>query len=174
MPRILGYAFNPLSIYFCHDRTGSLAALVYEVHNTFGERHSYTVSVWPRADGTYRHRHAKQFHVSPFMAMDMAYDFRVSLQPDHALTVAIAGSDANGAVIQAVLQAEQRPLTDRQLFRLLATHRLMTLKVIAAIHWQALRLWRKGIRLHPHPGQVLPAVSGNAQTTREKTAHARL
>ena len=151
LPRILGYAFNPLSVFFCRDAEGVLRAIVYEVHNTFGERHGY---VLPAAGpGTVAHGTAKAFHVSPFLGMDMSYAFRVH-PPDGRVSVAIRGEDAEGPVIVAALAAERRPLSDGALARMLAAYPLMTLKVTAAIHWHALRMLLRGFRVHRHPGRA--------------------
>lgn len=148
-PRVLGYQFNPLSIYFCHRRDGELAATVYEVHNTFGERHSYCLAAQADSSGVVRQSRDKKFYVSPFMGMDMRYDFRV-MPPGETLTVAIAGSEQGQPLLNAVLQAERQELNDRRLASLLVTHPLVTLKVIAAIHYEAVRLWWKGLTIHPH------------------------
>jgi DUF1365 family protein len=150
MPRVLGYGFNPLSIYFCHDRSGALAVIVYQVHNTFGERHSYLIPVDGGASADVRQRCAKTFYVSPFIAMDMTYDFHVGA-PNERLTVAIRVADRDGMLMVAALAGMRRPLTDGALLRLLFSHPLLTLKVTAAIHWHALRLWWKGIPLYPRP-----------------------
>ncbi|MBV9843007.1 MAG: DUF1365 domain-containing protein [Sphingomonadaceae bacterium] len=149
MPRILGFAFNPLSVYFCHRRDDTLAAIVYEVNNTFGERHSYLL---PAAAATLPIRHAtrKTFHVSPFMAMDMAYAFRVT-PPGGDLAIAITGSDRAGPLITAALRAERRPLDDRQLLRAFFAFPLLTFKVVAAILWEALKLWIKRVPVRDHP-----------------------
>jgi DUF1365 family protein len=162
MPRVLGYAFNPLSVYFCHRRDGTLAALVYEVHNTFGERHSYAIKVNGAPETVIRQRQSKQFYVSPFMDMDMGYEFEVAL-PGDTLTIGIVGRNAAGPLIHAVLQADRRDLSDGQLLRLLVTHPLVTLKVIGAIHWEAFRLWSKRLRLHPH--QPMPQGSDGREPT---------
>jgi DUF1365 family protein len=166
MPRVLGYAFNPLSVYFCYQRDGRIAALVYEVHNTFGERHSYVIGAGSSGDGVIRQATAKRFHVSPFMGMDMRYEFRVTL-PSETLSVAISGADAGGTLINASLSARRRELTDGQLLRLLFTHPLVTLKVIGGIHWQALRLLGKGLRLYPHPGTTRPSPVHDTQERAE-------
>lgn len=149
MPRILGYAFNPLSTYFCYARDGELRATVYEVHNTFGETHSY---VAPAGSGArpLRQEAQKRFHVSPFMGLSMRYAFRVE-PPGEQVCVAIDGHDAGGRLIAAVLSGTRRRLDDATLLRLLATHPLLTLKVTAAIHWHALRLLAKRIPWWPHP-----------------------
>ena len=157
MPRILGFAFNPLSIYFCHRRDGALVAILYEVNNTFGERHSYLL---PVQDGErpIRQSCAKGFHVSPFMAMDMHYAFRI-VPPGDGLSIAIAGSDAQGPIITAVHAAERRPLTDASLARTLATHPLLTFKVVGGILWEALKLWIKRVPVHDRPAPPLHPVT---------------
>lgn len=149
MPRILGYAFNPLSTYFCYRRDGSLSATVYEVHNTFGEVHSY-VAPADTAGGALRQEADKLFHVSPFMGLDMRYAFTV-VPPAERVSVAIDGHDSEGRLITAVLSGKRTVLNDAVLLRLLATHPLLTLKVTAAIHWHALRLLAKRIPWWPHP-----------------------
>lgn len=144
LPRILGYVFNPLSVYFCHRRDGRLAALLYEVSNTFGQRHSYLIPVTGNGQGPVHQSCAKQFHVSPFMDLDMVYDFRVTA-PGASLSVAIHGRDAGGPLIAAVFAGRRRELSDRLLARSLIAYPLLTLKVIAGIHWEALQLWLKGV-----------------------------
>jgi uncharacterized protein len=150
MPRILGYVFNPLSIYFCYRRDGALSALLYEVNNTFGERHSYFIPVTNGADATIRQRCLKRFHVSPFLDMGMTYAFRV-VPPGKRVAIGICGSNAEGPVITAALAAERSALTDAALARAFIGYPLMTLKIPAGIHWEALRIWLKGIRLRERP-----------------------
>jgi len=159
MPRVLGYGFNPISVWFCHHRDGSLAALLHEVHNTFGERHTYLIPVTETGtrDAIIQNC-AKDFHVSPFMTMDMRYDFRVH-PPDERLSLAIQGSDADGPLIVASFAAKRHELTDAALLRAFFLTPLLTLKVIGGIHWEALRLWIKGARLQPHPPAPEHAVS---------------
>lgn len=155
MPRILGYAFNPLNVYFCHAPDGELGAILYEVNNTFGQRHGYLIEVQGagRRGGPIEQRCAKQLHVSPFLALDMHYEFRVAAPDLHAprLSIGIAAHDARGPVLQARLEASRQPLGDGALARTLFSHPLLTLKVMGAIHWQALRLFAKGVRLLPRP-----------------------
>ncbi len=151
MPRVLGYGFNPISVWFCHHRDGRLLALLHEVHNTFGERHVYLIPVSPGDPPLdIRQSCAKSFHVSPFMGMDMRYAFRVH-PPDERVSLAIRGDDAQGPLIVAAFAARRRDLTDAALLRVFVTMPLLTLKVMAGIHWEALRLWWKGLRLHPKP-----------------------
>ena len=147
MPRVLGYGFNPISVYFCHHRDGALVAILHEVHNTFGERHTYLIPVASREKGAdIVQSCAKAFHVSPFLAMDMRYDFRIHA-PDERLSLAIRGGDAEGPVLVAAFVAKRQALTDAALLRAFLGTPLLTLKVIGGIHWEALRLWWKGI--HP-------------------------
>lgn len=149
MPRVLGYAFNPLSVYFCHRDDGSLAAILYEVHNTFGERHSYLAPVGDQASPV-QQTSAKTFHVSPFLGMAMRYAFRVT-PPGERVAVAIEGRDADGPVIAASLTGERREISDAALLRLVFSHPLLTVKVVAAIHWHALLMLLKGFGINPHP-----------------------
>lgn len=158
MPRILGYAFNPISTYFCHGEDGALRAIVYEVHNTFDEIHSYVVPV-SGCDAPLRQQAAKAFHVSPFMGLDMQYDFSV-VPPGQTVTIGVNGSDADGLIIATHLTGERRELSDSVLLGLLASHPLLTLKVTAAIHWHALRLLMKRIPFFAHPAPP------QSQTTR--------
>lgn len=150
MPRMLGYVFNPLSVYFCHDRSGVWKAVVYEVNNTFGERHSYVLPVEGERDLA-RQNCDKAFYVSPFMQMDLRYDFRLG-RVDERLLVEVRASDDQGPMLDARFVGARRALTDAALLRALAAYPLMTFKVMAAIHWEALKLWLKGVRLVPRAG----------------------
>jgi DUF1365 family protein len=164
MPRILGYAFNPLSTWFCHRRDGALMAMVYEVHNTFGETHSYVAP----ADGSespIAQEALKSFHVSPFMGLDMRYRFDV-VPPAETVSVAIDGSDDHGRLIAATMSGTRRPLCDSALLGLLATHPLLTLKVTLAIHWHALRLLLKRIPFFAHPQPPRHGVTLGRQANR--------
>lgn len=148
-PRVLGYAFNPLTVYFCYRRDGALAAALYEVHNTFGERHSYLIPVDDPAAPVIRQACEKAFYVSPFIGMEAQYRFRL-LPPGGRLAVVIDQTDAAGPLLKASLAARRQPLTDRRLAAAFAQFPLVTLKVIAGIHWEALALWLKGVRYHRH------------------------
>jgi hypothetical protein len=158
MPRVLGYAFNPISVYFCYRRDGALTAIVYEVNNTFRQRHSYVMPVTGDAARTIRQECAKQLYVSPFLDMEMTYAFRV-VPPGRRLGIAITGRDAQGPIIVASLFAERAPLCDRGLALAFVTYPLLTLKVIAGIHWEALLIWLKGMRLHNRPNPPDRAVT---------------
>jgi DUF1365 family protein len=149
MPRTLGYVFNPLSIYFCRRPNNALAAIVYQVHNTFGERHSYVIPVEENGR-VVRQQCKKEFYVSPFMDMDLHYDFRIT-QPGDRISVAIRARNGRRPAMVAVLRAERRELSDAALLSSLVSVGAVTLKVTAAIHWEAFRLWLKRIRLRPRP-----------------------
>lgn len=150
MPRVLGYGFNPLSVYFCYHRDGTLTALLYEVHNTFGERHSYLIPVAAPGGGAVSQACDKAFYVSPFMAMGMRYEFRIH-PPDDRLSLAIRADDGAGPVLTASFLAHRTDLTDAALLGAFVRTPLLTLKVIGGIHWEALLLWWKGLRVYPHP-----------------------
>lgn len=147
-PRLFGYVFNPLSVWFCHATDGALSAVLYEVRNTFGQSHSYLIPAAVGADGLVRQSCEKRFFVSPFMDMETTYNFRVR-PPGDRVAIGIHQTDAGGAVLHASLVADRAPLTDAALTDALWRHPLMTIKVMAGIHWEALQLWRKGLRLLP-------------------------
>lgn len=147
MPRIFGYVFNPIAVWFAWDVAGSLRAVVYEVSNTFGERLSYVCPVDAEhpidAAGNVQHVFDKQLFVSPFIDMDATYRFRVR-PPDERIAVLVEEDLPDGHLLTATLVGSRRPFTSRVLWRAFATHPLVTLKVIAGIHFEAVRLWRKG------------------------------
>ncbi len=150
MPSILGHAFNPLSLFFCHRSDGALAAILYEVNNTFGERHVYVLPVDPdQAEGSWIEQSCKKsFFVSPFMPMDLVYSFRV-LRPGPAAAVRLEVSDAEGPLLFASFQGKGELLTDGALLRAFLGAPLLSLKVLGAIHWEALWIWLKGMSLQP-------------------------
>lgn len=151
-PRILGYVFNPISVYFCYDEAGELTALIYAVRNTFGERHTYVAPVLPgelSAAGV-RQTRAKLFHVSPFVGMAARYDFRV-LPPGRAVRLRIHESEAGEPLLAATFGGRARPLGTLTLAACLLKFPLMTWKIVAGIHWEALKLWLKGLRFHHSP-----------------------
>ena len=151
MPRTLGHVFNPLSIYYCHRPDGSVAAVLYEVNNTFGQRHSYLIPAQAGADGVVDQACEKAFYVSPFMDMDMSYDFRLTT-PGERIATTIHGADAAGLrLITAVFTGQRRAITDRALLRAFLAFPLLTLKVVAAIHWEAIWLLLKGLGFRGRP-----------------------
>ena len=111
MPRILGHGFNPLSVYFCHRADGALAAILYEVSNTFGERHNYLIAAPADADGPVRQTAAKAFYVSPFMDLDLSYAFTVT-PPGERCAIAITVSDGDGPMLAASFAGQRQALTD--------------------------------------------------------------
>lgn len=162
MPQILGRAFNPLTVYFCHAADGALSAILYEVNNTFGERHSYLIPA-PNA-AMVRQACAKGFYVSPFMDMELSYAFRI-LQPDENVLVAVDVADADGLVLAASFAGARRPLTDRALLNAWLKHPWMTIGVLAAIHIEAVKIWLKGetVRVRPPAPKQAVTVAPQAQ-----------
>jgi len=179
-PRMFGYVFNPLSVYFCRRAADdALIAILYEVHNTFGQRHCYLIPV-SGAKETLRQSCAKAFYVSPFIGMQADYHFRIvppaTVPADgDRLALVIHQTDAEGRLLDASFIGERRSWSDAALVSLLATHPLMTLKVIAGIHWEALKLWLKGLKLVPRPAppQALVSVISGGTDGRDKPTHQR-
>jgi DUF1365 family protein len=149
MPRVFGHVFNPISVYFCDDADGRLGAVIYEVNNTFGQRHSYVLPVEGNQHPVRQHC-AKALHVSPFMPMDLRYDFALS-PPADRVGVQVRASDAEGLLLDAAFTGKRQALDDGALMASLLAFPLMTLKVVAAIHWEALKLWLSGVPLVPAP-----------------------
>jgi len=148
-PRVLGYAFKPVSFWHCHAADGSLVAILAEVNNTFGERHCYLLRGAGLAFGN-ELRATKVFHVSPFCAIEGDYRFRFMRTADR--TVArIDHDDADGPLLQTSLSGALEPLTDRALLRALFGYPAFTLGVIARIHWQALKLFAKRVPFFSKP-----------------------
>lgn len=154
MPRVLGYAFNPISLYYCQGADGRLSAVVYEVTSTFGERRSYVLPVGPDAPGgRFRQGCDKTLHVSPFMKMDMDYEFTGG-RPGERMALKIDGYDADGLLIATAMGGVRKPLTDREILRAALALPFVTLKVTLGIHWEALRLWLKGVPPVPGPSKA--------------------
>lgn len=174
MPRHLGYSFNPLCIFFCYNAAGELYTTLYQVSNTFSQKHIYSVEAKPVQVGettSLRHQADKVFYVSPFINMDCQYRFRIAT-PGDVLKVLIRQEDSEGLLLNATLTGKSTPLTAKGLVSMALKRPLFTYKVIAGIHWEALRLWLKKIPLVsrkgiPHP----PLVSKGqplAMTTKEE------
>ena len=157
-PRILGYVFNPLTVYFCYAPDGGLRAILYEVCNTFHERHTYVIPVDEGTPGTVRQSCAKELYVSPFIEMECSYNFRI-VPPDERVLIAINETDAQGPLLVATFTGSRREFSDWQLFKTFFQYPLMTLKVMAGIHWEALRLWAKGVPVYPHKPASSPVGS---------------
>ncbi len=149
MPRVLGFVFNPISLFYVEDAAGGLEAVIYEVNSTFGQTHAYVAPAAGR--GFQRQTAEKRLFVSPYYGVDGAYRFDVS-PPGCALELAIVKHDAEGQIdFTATLRGKRKPLTDGRMLRLFLSFPLMTLQVVIGIHWQALRLFVKGARLVPRP-----------------------
>ena len=157
-PRVFGYAFNPVSFWFCHDCDGALRALLAEVRNTFGARHSYllTADGGGPIDASTKLTCCKALHVSPFCRVEGSYRFQVR-ESHHASSVVIDYHDADGLLIRTLLAGRLQPLTRSAALLALAHQPLLTLGVVARIHWQALRLLLKKVPFygkHPAPGRT--------------------
>jgi uncharacterized protein len=160
MPRVVGFVFNPVSFWLCFDLGGQLRAVLVEVNNTFGERHCYLCfhddhrAIAPQ-DGV---RTRKVFHVSPFIDVKGEYRFRFSYTSDR-IAIAIDLFDEEGLLLSTSIDGPLRRLTTRQLLRALLVNPLLPFKVIALIHYQAVKLWIKRIRLFRKPEPPSVAIS---------------
>jgi hypothetical protein len=157
-PRILGFVFNPISVYHCYDAKGALVAMIYEVRNTFGEIHSYVAPVvsGELSEAGLRQERDKLFYVSPFLDMKLRYHFRL-LPPTDKIQLRILETDAEGPILAATFTGMRQDLTSAALLRACTAIPFMTLKVVAGIHWEALKLWLKGVRLVTRPAPPAPA-----------------
>ena len=144
-PRILGYVFNPLSIFFVYNKNSSLIAILYEVKNTFGEQHTYVFKV-DTNEKLIKNNCKKKFYVSPFMDLSSEYFFKI-LNPGNKLSVIIDQRDQEGKLLYASQDGIRSELSSKNLIFSYLKHPLMTFKIIAAIHFEALRLWAKGVKL---------------------------
>ncbi|WP_420546764.1 DUF1365 domain-containing protein [Curvivirga sp.] len=149
-PRMFGYVFNPLSVYFCYDQEDQLAAIIYEVTNTFKQRHSYVIEVEIGKENNVKQTCEKKFYVSPFIDMDAIYHFSIK-PPKENIAVVINQHDQRGPLLKAMFTGKADKFSNLALAKMLLRYPLMTLKVIAGIHWEALHLWRKGVKLVERP-----------------------
>ncbi len=143
-PRILGYVFNPLSVFYIYDSGGKLICILYEVKNTFGEQHTYIFKV-DDDKNLYQHNCSKKFHVSPFIEMDCKYFFRV-LKPGEKISVIIDQYQTDEKILFASQDGKRADFNSKELIKSYIKHPLMTLKIISAIHYEAFKLWIKGIK----------------------------
>lgn len=150
-PRILGYVFNPLSVFFCHDAADRLRAIIYEVKNTFGEQHCYVLPLSVGAnEARVRQGCDKHFYVSPFIGMQADYRFMIR-PPAEDLSIVIRQSVPRGPQLIASMTGRRADLRDATLLKAFCQYPLMTLKIISAIHWEALWIWLKGATYHGRP-----------------------
>jgi len=139
-PRIFGYVFNPLSIFYCYEND-KLKSIFYEVKNTFNEQHTYIFKI---KDGEeIKQKCKKKFYVSPFMDMETFYNFKL-IDPNQRLSVMIKQTDAEGTVLTATQTGDKKEFNFKQLLINFFRYPLMTLKIISSIHFEALLLWKKG------------------------------
>ncbi|MEP5621479.1 MAG: DUF1365 domain-containing protein [Hyphomicrobiales bacterium] len=153
-PRILGWVFNPLSVYYCYDDQDQLSALVYEVRNTFGERHTYVAPIrkGEMSHGRIRQERDKLFYVSPFIDMKMRYHFRMT-PPAEGLTLRILEHDDEGPLLSATFSGTRSALSTSTLLKAFFQVPFQTLKIVGGIHWEALKLWKKGAQFHMRPAR---------------------
>ena len=144
-PRFFGYVFNPLSIFYCYDKNSLLKAILYEVKNTFNEQHTYVFSA-SSSSNLILHKCDKKFYVSPFMEMKTFYNFRL-LNPGKILNIFIKQGDSEGTLLTACQVGKKIEMSSKNLLFQFIKHPLMSFKVILAIHFEALRLWLKGVKL---------------------------
>ena len=144
-PRVFGYVFNPLSIFFVYDKNSNLVSILYEVKNTFGEQHTYVFKI-DKNNKLFEHSCKKKFHVSPFIEMNCLYYFKI-LKPEDKLSVLINLNDDNGKLLFASQDGQKRELNNKNLVISYLSHPLMSFKIIGAIHFEALKLWLKGVNL---------------------------
>tara|TARA_Y100000590_G_scaffold150865_1_gene173260 strand:+ start:3362 stop:4132 length:771 start_codon:yes stop_codon:yes gene_type:complete len=143
-PRFFGYVFNPLSIFYCYDKNLKLKVILYEVKNTFNEQHTYIFKCKPSSN-LILHKCNKKFYVSPFIEMKTFYNFRL-IKPGKKINILIKQYDADGLLLIAKQIGKRLDLTNKNLFLEFLKHPLMSIKVISAIHFEAFRLWSKGIK----------------------------
>ena len=151
-PRVFGYTFNPLSIFFCYDEKGAVSALVYQVNNTFGQSHSYVAKVISDDPelASIKNSTQKIFYVSPFLDMDLRYDFRIQ-PPSDALKIRILEHDGSGPILSATFSGYKRVLNSKNLMIGILKTLGLTWKITAGIHYEAFLLWFKGNKLRKRP-----------------------
>ena len=143
-PRIFGYVFNPLSVFYVYDKNKDLISILYEVKNTFGEQHTYVFKS-EKGQNLLQHICKKKFHVSPFIEMNCVYFFRL-LKPGNKISVIIDQNDKEGKILYASQDGVKSELNNSTLIKTYLKHPLMTFKIILAIHFEAFKLWTKGIK----------------------------
>ena len=144
-PRIFGYVFNPLSVFFIYDSNEKLISILYEVKNTFGEQHTYVFKVEDNAN-LFQHNCSKKFHVSPFIEMNCNYFFRI-LKPGEKISIIIDQYQLDEKILYASQDGKRVNFNTKELIKSYLKHPLMTFKIISAIHYEAFKLWTKGIKI---------------------------
>ena len=142
-PRILGYVFNPLSVFYVYDKNENLISVLYEVKNTFGEQHTYIFKV--ENGQLLQHNCSKKFHVSPFIEMNCDYFFKI-LKPSEKISIIINQYQLKEKILYASQDGTRVDFTSLELIKSYLKHPLMTFKIISAIHFEAFKLWAKGIK----------------------------
>ncbi len=157
-PRVLGYVFNPVSFWFCHKKSGELRAILCEVRNTFGEKHSYLLDSGSSMPWGLPLSAKKIFHVSPFCEVEGGYRFRfmsakqqIEHETLHRITARIDYDDAQGPLLLTSISGKVQPITDSKLMFVFLRYPLMTFGVIFRIHWQAAKLFIKGVPFFKKP-----------------------
>jgi DUF1365 family protein len=143
-PRIFGYVFNPLSVFYIYDNNSNLISVLYEVKNTFGEQHTYIFKT-DIDQNLIQHTCKEKFHVSPFIEMDCTYFFRL-LKPGKKISVIIDQNDKDGKILYASQEGGRSEISNANFVKSYLKHPLMTFKIILAIHFEAFKLWSKGIK----------------------------
>jgi len=143
-PRIFGYVFNPLSVFYVYNKNSDLISILYEVKNTFGEQHTYVFKT-KKNENLIQHVCKKRFYVSPFIEMNCVYFFRL-LKPGNKISVIIELQDPESKILYASQEGIKNELNNKTLIKSYLKHPLMTFKIILAIHFEAFKLWTKGIK----------------------------
>ncbi len=162
-PRFLGFVFNPISIYYCMDENNQIICMIYEVRNTFKERHTYVEPVLEtqRVGSEIRQAREKLFHVSPFMNMDQCYHFRVT-KPSEKLTFRIFQTQDEQPSLSATFSAKAMPITTWNTLKAAVKTPFLTIKVVASIHYEALKIWIKGGKYHkPEKPEQMHSLKGD-------------
>ncbi|MGL4488605.1 MAG: DUF1365 domain-containing protein, partial [Rhizobiaceae bacterium] len=151
-PRIFGHVFNPIALYYAYDEAGNLSGMIYEVRNTFGERHTYVCPVeqGEMSIAGLRQSQDKHFHVSPFIDMKARYDFRLT-PPSETLNFRILERDDEGPLLAATFAGTAKPFTTGNLISQMLRIPFLGLKIVLGIHFEALRLWLKGAKFRRSP-----------------------
>ena len=143
-PRIWGYVFNPLSVFFVYDKNSNLVSILYEVKNTFNEQHTYIFKL-QKSEELIEHSCRKKFHVSPFIEMNCTYYFKIA-KPDEKISVYIDLYTDENKLLVALQEGIKVNLNNKNLIKVFLSHPMMSFKIILAIHFEAFKLWIKGIK----------------------------